>query len=132
MAEDAVPDVANHVFRSTLGSMADGEDATQHFRRWARRQYLTGATSRSAGRQAKAEGSRRIDVTLNAEAQDDYAAVRSFLEGVNRTMAERNMPGTPFRLSATEVIHPALRQAAAAIEEEERAAKTGPGPARRC
>jgi hypothetical protein len=77
-------------------------------------------------RQARAEGSRRIDVTLNAEAQDDHAAVRSLLEGVNRTMAERNMPGTPFRLSATEVIHAALRQAAAAIREnDDQAAKSG-------
>jgi hypothetical protein len=111
--------------------MADDKDAAQYFRRWARREYLTKHEQQPRA-SAKAEGARRIDVTLSAEALSDYATVRSFLEGVNRTMAERNLPGTPFRLSATEIINAALRQAAAAIEEEERAAKTGLRPARRC
>ena len=102
--------------------MADDGDAGQYFRRWARREYLT-KHEKQRRAMARAEGARRIDVTLNAEALDDYATVRSFLEGVNRIMAERNLPGTPFRLSATEVINAALRQAAAAIQEEERKAR---------
>jgi hypothetical protein len=102
--------------------MADDGDAGQYFRPWARWEYLT-KHEKQRRAMAKAEGARRIDVTLNAEALDDYATVRSFLEGVNRIMAERNLPGTLFRLSATEVINAALRQAAAAIQEEERKAR---------
>src|SRR5580704_8635648 len=87
--------VANGVFRSTLGGMAhsshlrhDGENATQYFRRLHRRDYLT-EYEQERRRQAKAEGSRRIDVTLNAKALDDYATVLAYLKGINRFIAEK-------------------------------------------
>jgi hypothetical protein len=112
------------LFRSTLGGMADDEDATQYFRRLRRRQYLT-EHEQERWRQAKAEGARRIDVTLTAKALDDYAIVRSYLKGLNRIMAERNM-GPPFRLSAAEVVAMALSYAAAVmLEEDDREAKAG-------
>jgi hypothetical protein len=60
--------------------MAEGEDSIQYFRRWARRQYLTKHEQERRAR-AKAEGARRIDVTLSAQALDDYATVRCYLEG---------------------------------------------------
>ena len=69
--------VALSCIPSTLGGMAEVENATQYFRRWARRQYLTGY-EQERRRQAKAEGSRRIDVTLNAKALDDYATVLAY------------------------------------------------------
>jgi hypothetical protein len=67
---------------------------------------------------AKAEGARRIDVTLSAQALDDYATVRCYLERLNRIATERNIPMPPFRLSDTEVITAALRRAASAIEDD--------------
>jgi hypothetical protein len=97
----------------------DGEGAIQYFRRLRRRDYLT-EYEQERRRQAKAEGSRRIDVTLNPEALDDYATVRSYLKRLNRLMAERNIKADPFRLSAAEIIHTALRQAAAAIEKDDK------------
>jgi hypothetical protein len=48
---------------------------------------------------AKAEGARQIDVTLSAKAQDDYATVRQYIDGLNRLFVERNLPTE--RLSAT-------------------------------
>jgi hypothetical protein len=106
--------------------MADREDTIQYFRRWARRQYLTGY-EQERRRQAKAEGSRRIDVTLNAKALDDYATVLAYLKGLNRHMAKFNNPvWEPFRLSTAEVINTALSYAAnTMIEEDDRNAKSG-------
>lgn len=97
--------------------MADDEDATQFFRRWARRKYLT-EHERHRRETAKAEGARRIDVTLSAKALDDYETVRCWLERLNRIAVERNSPMPPFRLSATEIITTALDHAASAILED--------------
>jgi hypothetical protein len=124
--------VANYVFRSTLGGMAyssrlrhDGEKARQYFRRLRRRDYLT-EYEQERRRQAKAEGSRRIDVTLNAKALDDYATVLAWLKGLNRHIATFSKPLPPTRLSATEIIRMALNYAASDMrEEDDKAAKTG-------
>jgi hypothetical protein len=94
--------------------MADDEDSMRPFRRWARRDYLTKHEQRRRAT-AKVKGARRIDVTLTAEALDDYATVRRYVEGLNRLFVERNLP--PMRLSATEIITMALKHAANAIEE---------------
>jgi hypothetical protein len=105
--------------------MADAADPIQDFRRWRRRQYLT---RYEQGRRAiaKAEGARRIDVTLDAKALDDYATVRSYLKGLNRFSSERKLPGWPVRLSATEIIRLALDRAAWSIRDDEyEAAKSG-------
>jgi hypothetical protein len=103
--------------------MADDEDVKQYFRRWARRQYLT-KHEQQRREMAKAEGARRIDVTLSAKALDDYATVRRYVEGLNRLFVERNLP--PMRLSATEIIAMALKRAAdAMIEDDIQAAKAG-------
>jgi hypothetical protein len=105
--------------------MADREDTIQYFRRWARRQYLT-EYEQERRRQAKAEGSRRIDVTLNAKALDDYATVLAWLKGLNRHMATFSKPLPPTRLSATEIIRMALSYAASGMrEEDDQAAKSG-------
>jgi hypothetical protein len=110
------------VFRSTLGDMTD-VSATQYFRRLARRQYLTEHEQQRRAR-AKAEGARRIDVTLNAKALDDYATVRRYLEGLNRLMRERRIE--PARLSDSEIIAHALNRTASCIREEDtQAAKAG-------
>jgi hypothetical protein len=107
-------------------------------RRWARRAYLD-EHQRQRRADLKAEGARRIDVTLRGKALDDYATVRAWLEGLNRLGIERGIftkPKTgpdgmtftvpPFRLSDTEVIKMALSRAASAIwEDEERARKQG-------
>jgi hypothetical protein len=79
--------------------MADAADPIQYFSRWRRRQYLT---RYEQGRRAiaKAEGARRIDVTLDAKALDDYATVRSYLKGLNRFSSERKaarLAGPSFR-----------------------------------
>ena len=97
--------------------MAEGEDSIQYFHRWARRQYLTKHEQERRAR-AKAEGARRIDVTLSAQALDDYATVRCYLQRLNRIATERNIPMPPFRLSDTEVITAALSRAASAIEDD--------------
>jgi hypothetical protein len=101
------------------------EDTIQYFRRWGRRRYLT-EYEQERRRQAKAEGSRRIDVTLNAKALDDYATVLAWLKGLNRHMATFSKPLPPTRLSATEIIRAALSRAAYDIrEEDDKAAKSG-------
>ena len=104
----------------------DGEKANQYLRRLHRRDYLT-EYEQERRRQAKAEGSRRIDVTLDAKALDDYATVLAYLKGMNRLIAERvKMPLPPTRLSDTEVIRLALDYAAASMREEDsKAAKAG-------
>ena len=102
-----------------------GENATQYFRRLHRRDYLT-EYEQERRRQAKAEGSRRIDVTLNAKALDDYATVLAYLKGMNRLIAARfKKPLPPTRLSDTEVIRLALSYAACAMREDDKAAKSG-------
>jgi hypothetical protein len=105
--------------------MAEGEDSIQYFRRWARRDYLTKHEKQRRAK-AKTEGARRVDVTLDAKALDDYATVRSYLKGLNRFASERNMLGFPVRLSATEIIRLALDRAAASIRDDDtQAAKSG-------
>jgi hypothetical protein len=105
--------------------MAEGEDSIQYFRRWARREYLT-KHERQRRAKAKAEGARRIDVTLSAKALDDYATVRRYIEGLNRIASERKLLGFPIRLSDVEIINRALDKAASAIpEDDHQAAKAG-------
>jgi hypothetical protein len=113
--------------------MADPRTRTDNFRRWARRRYLTKHEQQRRAK-AKAEGARRIDVTLNAKALDDYATVRRYIEGLNRWFAEHNLRLSDtesakvpaIRLSDTEIITMALDLAAAAIrEDEDQAAKAG-------
>ena len=82
----------------------DGENTRQYSRRLYRRDYLT-EYEQERRRQAKAEGSRRIDVTLNAKALDDYATVLAWLKGLNRRMATFSKPLPPTRLSATGIPH---------------------------
>jgi hypothetical protein len=110
-----------------------GENATQYFRRRARRQYLTEHEHQRRAR-AKAEGARRVDVTLSGQALDDYATVRLYVEGLNRWFAEHPMrlsngesvKTPPIRLSDTEIITLALSRAASAIhDEDDQAAKAG-------
>jgi hypothetical protein len=112
--------------------MAEGEDSIQYFRRWARRQYLTKHEQQRRTR-AKAEGARRIDVTLRGQMLEDFERVKQWLDGVNRIGIERgiyNRPKTmpdgrtvtipPPRLSDTEIIKSALSLAAAHLDDEER------------
>jgi hypothetical protein len=83
---------------------------------------------RSKQRQAKAKaaGARRIDVTLDAKALDDYATVRFYLKGLNRVASERNIFGFPIRLSDSAIIRLARDRAAADMrEEDDQAAKAG-------
>jgi hypothetical protein len=136
----ALPSMANRlamaclwrVHRNTLGRMAEGEDSIQYFRRWARRQYLTKHEQERRAR-AKAEGARRIDVTLRGQMLEDFERVKQWIEGVNRVGIERgfyNRPRTmpdgtvdtipPPRLSDTEIIKSALSLAASKIEDDER------------
>jgi hypothetical protein len=79
------------------------DDAPEFLKRWARREYLR---QHEAQRRAldRAEGARRIDVTLRGEMLDDYATVRRYIEGLNRFMAERNIAADPIQLSDTEII----------------------------
>lgn len=95
-------------------------------RRWQTREYLRQhAANRRAD--AKADGARRIDVTLRGEDLDDFEQVKRWLDGVNRLAAERSFTtpdGTrhvipPGRLSDAEIIRQALRFATAWIEQEE-------------
>jgi hypothetical protein len=99
-------------------------------RHWLRRIYLRQhAEQRRAT--AKAAGAKRIDVTLQSDALDDYERVKAWLDRLNRTMIERGVYNTPRTLpdrrtytvpapplSATEIIRSALRLAAGAIEDE--------------
>jgi hypothetical protein len=105
--------------------MTARDDAIQYFRRWERRQYLTHYEQERRAR-AKAEGARRVDVTLDAKALDDYATVLAYLKGINRFMAGMKKPLPPTRLSDTEVIRLALSYAAATMrDEDDEAIKTG-------
>jgi len=92
-------------------------------RKLHRREYLRRhAADRRAT--AKAEGARRIDVTLRGKALDNYAVVRGYLEHLNQLVRSRpsvaalygNAPA--FRLSDTEVIDMALKCAADVIAED--------------
>jgi hypothetical protein len=96
--------------------MADG------LRRLNRQEYLRKHAEQRRS-SAKAEGARRIDVTLRGEMLADYASVRSYIEGLNRWFVEHNHPQDRFRLSDTEVIKMALRCAATAIREDEEQAR---------
>jgi hypothetical protein len=96
--------------------VAEDEDSIQYFRRWGRRDYLRKhANQRRAA--ARAEGARRIDVTLRGKALRDYATVRRYIEDLNRIASERKILGWPIRLSDTEIINVALDRAASAICE---------------
>jgi hypothetical protein len=98
--------------------MAD-DDPRQYFRRFARRGYLRQHENQRRA-DAKAQGARRIDVTLQDDALEHYDTVRRYLQGLNRFAAKTT------RLSATEVIKLALDRAAAAIlEDDAKAAKSG-------
>jgi hypothetical protein len=110
-----------------------GETATQYFRRRRRRDYLTEYEHERRTR-AKAEGARRVDVTLSGQALDDYAIVRLYVEGLNRWFAEHPMrlsngesvKTPPIRLSDSEIITMALSRAASAIhDDDDQAAKAG-------
>jgi hypothetical protein len=79
---------------------------------------------RSADRQA---GARRIDVTLDGRALDDFAEVRGWLEELNQNISRINAQNRsnprgfaipPFRFSAPEVIKAALSIAADKIAED--------------
>ena len=95
--------------------------------KWYRREYLRlHAANRRAD--AKAEGARRIDVTLRGKSLDDYETVRTYIEHLNRLMAERPIrdPRTGLkwnlplrRLSDNEVIRMALDYAATAMREDD-------------
>jgi len=116
--------------------MAD--DPWAYFRAAARREYLRQHEQQRRA-DLKAEGARRIDVTLSGEALDHYATVRSYIEGMNRIAVERGfwrvtktLPDGQtrklplIRLSDTEVIRLALSNAASAMREDnDRAAKSG-------
>ena len=105
--------------------MADADDPIQYFRHWGRRQYLTRYEQERRAR-AKSEGARRVDVTLDAKALEDYATVLAYLKGMNRLMAERNIRALPFRLSTADVIREALSRAAGDIlDEDDKVAKFG-------
>ena len=79
--------------------------------RWHRREYLRQhEKQRRAG--LKAEGARRIDITLRGKALDDYATVRRYVEGLNQLIAEREIKQPPLRLSDAEIIKMALSYAA--------------------
>ncbi|MBO0736519.1 MAG: hypothetical protein J2P48_08110 [Alphaproteobacteria bacterium] len=105
-------------------------------RLWARHAYLDEYQRRRRA-DLKAEGARRIDVTLRCQALDDYATVRR--ETLNRFGIEHGLWGVtktlPYgrtvklpssRLPDTEVIKIALDHAAHAIREDAaQAAKRG-------
>ena len=62
-------------------------------RQWLRRIYLRQhAEQRRAA--AKAAGAKRIDVTLQGDALDDYERVKAWLDGVNRVAIERGIYNT--------------------------------------
>ena len=99
-------------------------------RRWHRQIYLRQhAEQRRAA--AKAAGAKRIDVTLQGDALDDYKRVKGWLDRINRVMIERGIYNKPKTLpdgrtytvpapplSATEIIRSALRLAVGAIEDD--------------
>jgi hypothetical protein len=94
-------------------------------KRLVRREYLR---NHEAQRRAvdRAEGARRIDVTLRGAMLDDYATVRRYIEGLNRHLVARKISLPPIRLSDTEIIKTALSYAAQAMrEEDEKAGKSG-------
>jgi hypothetical protein len=88
-----------------------------------RREYVRrhAQARRAAARQ---EGARRIDVTLKADALDNYATVRRYIEAIDK-LIDRN-PKIPRRhrpISDTDVINWALNKAAEAIWQNEEAAR---------
>jgi len=104
-------------------------------RRWHRREYLRRHEQQRRA-DLKAEGARRIDVTLRGKALDDYTTVAQYLKGLNRLADERGFTKRllkdgkplwlPIRLSDTEVIKKALSHAASAIlADEEQARRQG-------
>jgi hypothetical protein len=106
------------------------DDGWAYFRRQHRKEYLRRhAEARRAG--AKRDGARRIDVTLQGDALDNFKRVKQWLDGNNRIGIERgfyNTPKTlsdgmvftvpPRRLSDPEIIKTALMLATVAIEKE--------------
>jgi hypothetical protein len=107
------------------------DDALAAMRRWHRREYLRQHEQQRRA-DLKAEGARRIDVTLRGEALDDYSTVRSYIEGLNRLARERGFFNTTktradgtvvklpaIRLSDAEVIKMALSRAASSIQEDD-------------
>jgi len=105
---------------------------TQALHRLARQEYFRQHAKDRRARH-KAEGARRIDVTLTGEMLDDYETVRLWLANLNRIGIERGFFDTPkhrwvagrlrpppLRLSATDVIWAALRCAAGQIQEDEK------------
>src|SRR5215472_10846393 len=104
---------------------------TQALHRLARQEYFRQHAKDRRARH-KAEGARRIDVTLTGEMLDDYETVWLWLANFNRIGIERDFFDTPktspdgrtvktlpLRLSATNVIRAALRRAAGQIREDE-------------
>ncbi len=76
-------------------------DAIQYFQQQRREHLRKHEDQRRAT--AKAEGPRRIDVTLRGKVlNDDYATVRRYIEGLSRLWIERN--ALSIRLSDTEII----------------------------
>jgi len=101
------------------------DDPWAGLRRWHRREYLRQHEKQRHGGW-KAEGARRIHVTLRGKALDDYATVRRYVEGLNQLIAEREIKQPPIRLSDTEIIKMALSYAADAMREaHDKAAKQG-------
>jgi hypothetical protein len=107
-------------------------------RRLHRQEYLRQhAEQRRAA--AKAAGGKRIDVTLQGDALDDFERVKQWLDALNHLAIERGIYNTrktlpdgrtfttpPARLSDPEIIRSALRLAAGAIEDESPPAKVAP------
>jgi hypothetical protein len=101
-------------------------------RRLYRQEYLRQhAEQRRAA--AKVAGAKRIDVTLQGDALDDYERIKDWLDRINHVMIERgvyNKPRTlpdgrtftetPIPLSATEIIRSALSLAVSAITDDEK------------
>jgi hypothetical protein len=92
---------------------------TDNLRRWHRQDYLRRHEQQRRAK-LKAEGARRVDVTLRGDMLDNYVTVRSYIEQLNRIISEGNFSIPPIRLSDTEVIKIALSRAASAIEDEAR------------
>ena len=89
-------------------------------RRWRRRVYLT---QHQAQRRAelKAEGARRIDVTLRGDSLDDFDIVRRWIERINCLGAERlGDKFVPIPLTDQDVIRIALSHAASKLAEGEK------------
>jgi len=62
------------------------DDPWAGLRRWHRREYLR-QHEKQRRATLKTEGARRIDVTLRGEMLDDYATVRQYIEGIERSRA---------------------------------------------